>query len=146
MNSRASAGAILHPDELPVIDRGHGARTIPLVTRHVCDAGFLNGITEFDPGASIDLHRHNCIESAMVIEGAAIVEIDGVETSLSAHDITCVPANVPHRFKNASQTARMRIFWTYPTVDATRTPVASGVEHRIDSEHAAAVPRPVSHP
>jgi hypothetical protein len=32
----------------------------------------------------------------------------------------------------------MRIFWTYATVDATRTMVATGIEQSIDDEHEKA--------
>jgi putative monooxygenase len=35
----------------------------------------------------------------------------------------------------------MRIFWTYASIDATRTIVATGVTTRIDEEHGTAVER-----
>lgn len=73
----------------------------------------------------------------MVIEGEAIAEIDGVQHHLSTNDTTWIPANVPHRFINASDKP-MRIFWTYATVDATRTMVASGESRSIDAEHGHA--------
>jgi quercetin dioxygenase-like cupin family protein len=127
--------AILRPDELPSVDRGSGARTVPLVTSALGATSFLNGITTFEPGAAIGHHTHNCVESVVIIEGEAIVDIDGVETPLNLHDTTFVPANIVHRFKNASDTKRMRILWTYASVDATRTIIASGETGRIDGEH-----------
>ena len=72
----------------------------------------------------------------MVLNGEAIVELDGVEYHLSANDTTWVPANVPHRFINASSTNEMRIFWTYASVKATRTILATGDSRSIDSEHS----------
>lgn len=129
--------AILRPGSLPVNDRGNGARTIPLVSRKCGSTSMINGITAFDPGAKIGVHFHNCEESVMILEGDAIAEIDGVRHALSAGDTTWIPANVPHRFLNESD-ALMRIFWTYATVDATRTMVETGVEQSIDAEHAAA--------
>jgi hypothetical protein len=39
-----------------------------------------------------------------------------------------------HRFINASDTSRMRIFWIYASVDATCTIVATGETRSIDSE------------
>ena len=125
---------IFRPDSLPTIDRGNGARTTPLVTANRGATSFLNGITTFEPGAAIGLHTHNCVESVMIIEGEAIVDIDGEETPLSVHDTTFVPANIPHRFKNASHTARMRILWTYASLDANRTLMAAGESGRIDDE------------
>lgn len=127
---------IFRPDELPTIDRGNGARTTPMVTSARGGTGFLNGVTTFEPGAAIGLHTHNCVESVMIIEGDAIVDINGEETPLTLHDTTFVPANIPHRFKNASDTNRMRILWTYASLDATRTLIASGETGRIDAEQA----------
>jgi quercetin dioxygenase-like cupin family protein/heme-degrading monooxygenase HmoA len=125
---------VLRPEEIPSVDRGNGARTIPLVTSRYGATAFLNGITVFEPGAAIGHHTHNCVESVMVIEGTAVVDIDDVETRLRRFDTTFVPANVPHHFRNASAEHPMRIFWTYGSTDATRTPTATGIEARIDAE------------
>lgn len=129
-----SEPAILRPSALKTNDRGGGARTTPLVTRRCGSTSLINGITAFDPGAAIGLHMHNCEESVMVIEGEAIAEIDGVEHRLGTNDTTWIPANVPHRFINASGKP-MRIFWTYATIDATRTMIATGETRTIDAEH-----------
>lgn len=131
------APAVFRLHERPVNDRGNGARTIPLVTRKCGSASLINGVTEFDPGAHIGVHFHNCEESVMVIEGSAVAEVDGIRHHLEAGDTIWIPANIPHRFLNESQ-ARMRIFWTYATIDATRTMVATGIEQSIDAEQAAA--------
>ena len=132
-NTKARA-AILRPSEIKAHERGGGARTIPLVTSGVGSHSLLNGITEFGPGAAIPLHTHNCEESVMVLDGEARVEIDGVEHRMGAGDTTWVPADVPHRFVNASDTDRMRIFWTYASIDATRTIVGTGDTRSVDSE------------
>jgi quercetin dioxygenase-like cupin family protein len=131
------AAVILRPAEIPARERGGGARTIPLVTRKVGATAFINGITVFEPGAAVALHSHNCDESVMILEGHAIVEIDGVEHKAGPDDTTFLPANIPHRFRNASTTERMRIFWTYASVDATRTIIATGATNSIDEEHRA---------
>lgn len=132
-----STAAILRPAELLANDRGNGARTIPLVTRKCGSTSLINGITAFEPGARIGLHYHNCEESVMILEGEAVAEIDGVRHALKAGDTTWIPSNVPHRFLNESQHL-MRIFWTYATIDATRTMVETGIEQSIDDEHARA--------
>lgn len=129
--------AILKPDELPVNDRGNGARTTPLVTRGCGSTSVINGITEFDPGAKIGMHFHNCEESVMILEGEAIAEIDGTRIPLKPGDTTWIPANLPHRFLNTGSGV-MRIFWTYANVNATRTMVETGIEQSIDEEHAKA--------
>lgn len=129
--------AILRPDQLPQNDRGNGARTIPLVTRKCGSTSMINGITAFDPGARIGLHFHNCEESVMILEGEAVAEVGGERHYLKTGDTTWIPANVPHRFLNESDRL-MRIFWTYASVDATRTMVESGLEQSIDDEHEKA--------
>ena len=127
--------AILRPKELKTNDRGGGARTTPLVTRKCGSTSMINGITAFDPGASIGLHKHNCEESVMVLDGHAIAEIDGVRHQLGPNDTTWIPAGIPHRFINASDSQPMRIFWVYASIDATRTMIATGEEGAIDAEH-----------
>ncbi|MFJ9558430.1 cupin domain-containing protein [Streptomyces fuscichromogenes] len=128
--------AVLRPAELPAFSRGGGARTIPLVTQAVGAEVFLTGQTLFDGGAGIALHTHNCPESVTILEGDAIVEIDGTEHRVTRFDTTYVPAGTPHRFRNASDTEPMRILWIYASVDATRTIVETGVTARVDAEHA----------
>jgi putative monooxygenase len=128
---------ILRPKKLPVKDRGNGAKTVPLVGAHLGSTTFLNGITTFGPGAAIGHHSHNVVESVVVIEGTAFVDIDGTEHYLETYDTTFVPANIVHRFRNASETEEMKILWTYASIDATRTPAGSTVAHRIDAEQAA---------
>ena len=127
--------AILRPTELPAADRGNGNKTIPLVSGAVGSQVMLNGITAIAPGQAIGLHTHNCEESVMVIEGKALAELDGADYPLDTFDTTWLPADVPHRFKNPSKDKMLRIFWTYASLDATRTLVATGETHRIGSEH-----------
>ena len=134
MSMTKTEGCILRPSDITPHERGGGARTTPLVTRRIGSTSMLNGITEFGPGAAIPLHTHNCEESVMVLEGDAIAELDGVQHRMGATDTTWVPADVPHRFINASDTQPMRIFWTYASVDATRTIVATGETRSVDSE------------
>ncbi|MFD4669936.1 cupin domain-containing protein [Lentzea sp. NPDC058450] len=128
--------SVLRPAELTPFSRGGGARTIPLVTSARGAEVFLNGQTLFEGGAGIPLHTHNCPESVVILEGDAVVEIDGVEHHLTRFDTTYVDAGVPHRFRNASGTAPMRILWTYASVEATRTIVSTGLTTRVDAEHS----------
>lgn len=125
---------ILRPDELPAFDRGGGARTTPLVTGARGATTFLNGITEFEPGAAIPHHVHNVAESVVILRGEAVVDIDGERTRLREHDATFVPAGIPHHFENCSATEPMKIMWVYASPEATRTLVDTGAERRIDAE------------
>ena len=132
----STAATIIRPSQLVARERGGGVRTIPLVTRAHGATTFINGITIFDPGAAVPLHRHNCEESVVILEGHALVEIDGHEFQVSPQETTFLPANVPHRFRNASNTESLRILWTYASVNADRTIVETGDTRRIDEEHS----------
>ena len=130
---------VLRPSNIPARQRGGGAKTIPLVTRRTGSTSFINGITIFEPGAAIQMHKHNCEESVLMLEGTAVAEINGVEYPVHAGDITFIPAGMPHRFRNTSTTERMRILWTYASVNATRTLIETGDTRSIDEEHQAPV-------
>lgn len=130
------AAVILRPSEIPARERAGGhARTIPMVSQRVGGNDFLNGITAFGPGAAIDEHFHNCDESVVIIRGSAIAHVDGKQYPVGFGDTSFIPAGIPHFFQNASDTEEMHIFWTYASVDANRTIVATGVTTRIDEEH-----------
>lgn len=129
------SAAILDPNALPAKNRGGGIRTVPLVTSRIGSTSLLNGVTTLDPGAAVPLHYHNCEESVLVLSGSARVYIDGVETDVKPGFTTWIPTGVPHFFRNTSATEPLSIFWTYASIDANRTSVATGVTTRIDEEH-----------
>jgi quercetin dioxygenase-like cupin family protein len=130
------AFAFHRPSEQPLVDRGGGARTIPMVSPNSGATELINGYTMFAPGTQIQEHFHNCEESILIIEGAGVAMIGGESISVAAGDVTWVKAGVPHYFKNTSTTKTMKIFWTYTRPDATRTIVATGDERPIAAEHA----------
>ena len=66
---------ILRAGELPSVDRGQGVRTTYLAGRHVGSSRFMNGVTEFDPRASLQTHCHNCEESVVVLRGPGMVRL-----------------------------------------------------------------------
>ncbi|HEY4269100.1 MAG TPA: cupin domain-containing protein [Galbitalea sp.] len=128
---------MLRPDRFSEHVRGGGAATVPLVTAARGATTFLNGITKFAPGSGVAHHRHNTLESVMVIKGEAVVDIDGERTPLRTYDATLVPGGIPHHFENASTTEEMWIIWTYGSTEATRTIIESGATGRIDAEDTA---------
>jgi putative monooxygenase len=126
--------AILDPRVLAAKNRGGGIRTVPLVTSRVGSTSLLNGVTTLDPGAAVPLHIHNCEESVLVMSGRGRVHIDGVETDVEPGVTTWIPTGAQHFFRNTSATEPLSIFWTYASIDANRTIVATGVTTRIDEE------------
>ncbi|WP_394541987.1 cupin domain-containing protein [Pantoea sp. SGAir0418] len=121
MTHTASGSWLLHPADIQPHQRGGGARTTPLVT-----AGM---------GASIPFHFYNCEESVLLVEGHAIFDIDSEAFALQPQYVTFIPAGVPHRFRNASDTETMKIMWIYGSPDATRTLVETGETRPIAAEH-----------
>ena len=130
-----SNAALLRPEELPTYERGGGARTTPLVNKEVGTQSFITGYTSFEGGAVIPFHSHNCQESVVLMEGEAMMDIDGLEYQLKAHDVTFIPPNVVHRFRNLSATQPMKILWIYENTSATRTLAESGQTAPVSAEH-----------
>lgn len=128
---------VLRPSEIKAHDRGGGARTTPLVGPAIGAQGFLNGITEFGPGAAIPFHSHNCEESVVLLEGEAVLDIGGQEYPVKPFETTWIPPNVPHRFRNVSATQGMKILWIYASPQATRTLTETGETRPIAAEHGA---------
>ena len=71
----------------------------------------------------------------MLLEGDAMLDIDGQEIRLQPLDTTWIPPNVSHRFRNLSMTQPMKIFWIYARVDATRTITETGQTNFVSAEH-----------
>ncbi len=116
---------ILAFDGITPVDRGDGIFSRPLVGASLGATVFSNGITTFPPKRGLPLHTHNVDESVTILEGSAMVEVDGTTKRLKAYDTSFVPAGVPHRFVNVGR-GKMSILWVYGGVQVTRTFVDTG--------------------
>ncbi len=116
---------ILRIDSLPVVDRGNGIQTIPLVSKELGSTQLTTGITRFPVGAKVPMHSHNCDEQVTILEGEAEAELDGARHRLQAYDTTLVPANKPHRFVNVG-ISPLAILWIYTSTEVTRTFAETG--------------------
>ena len=122
---------IIDIDEAPVVKRGGGIVTRPLIVRqNTPDAKFTTGMSTFPPGQGAPMHSHNCDEQVTVLEGRGEVEVDGVATALKRHDTTYIPATLPHKFYNTGDRP-FTILWIYGAGEVTRTFTDTGetVEH-----------------
>jgi len=132
--SMADTALVLDPASLPFRERSAGVSTIHLATAARGATGLLNGITRIAPGAAVPEHFHNCEESVLILSGRAYAVIDGVTFAMDERHITLIPTGIPHYLANPSADAPLLIFWTYASIDATRTIVATGRTTRIDEE------------
>ncbi|MBI3977869.1 MAG: cupin domain-containing protein [Chloroflexi bacterium] len=129
---------ISHYDAIPSIDRGSGVRTVPLVTAETGVPNLRVGTTRFTPGTAIPPHTHNCDEVIVLLEGAGIAIVGGVEHAVRPYDTVFVPAGVVHCFQNTGP-APVAILWIYPTDRVTRTLAATGetFEHLSEQDRVA---------
>ena len=116
---------ILRINSLPMVDRGNGIQTIPLVTKELGSKHLTTGITRFPVGAKVPMHSHNCDEQVTILEGEAEADLDGERHRLHAYDTTLIPANKPHRFINVGA-SQLAILWIYTSTEVTRTFAETG--------------------
>lgn len=122
---------IIKTSDVPVIDRGSGIRTTPLVTRASAEAPkIVTGISSYPRGEGAPLHTHNCDEQVTLLSGAGEVEVEGTVTPLEPYDSTYIAGGVEHAFRNTGAEP-MVILWIYTSDVVTRTFADTGetVEH-----------------
>jgi len=91
---------------------------------------FLNGITEFDPGASLPLHHHNSQKAVVVPERLARCQVEERSRDLGPNEAVVIDAGPVHRLANAG--GQLRILFTYGSTFPARTLMATGVTQPVE--------------
>lgn len=120
--------AISISEEVPAYELDKGVDFKDFVGRHNGATAISTGTATFRPSAGLPLHIHSCEESVTILEGNGFCDVGGELIPLKPFDTSFVPARVPHRFFNASNTNRLIILWAYPTVDVDRIVIEENEE------------------
>ena len=124
-------------ENAPVFARGDGVVTTLLVGTEICGkVPFTSGLTRFPSGKKVPFHSHNCDEQVTLIEGEALVEIEGRDSvPVKRHDTAFIPRGNSHRFINTGA-GELMILWVYATDHVTRTFTETGetVPHLSESD------------
>lgn len=93
------------------------------------------GLATFKPNAGLPCHCHNVEECITILRGTAFCDIAGKRTHVQPYDTSFVPAEIPHRFVNASDTEELMIHWTYSQVNISLDPVEDVQRIILDSSN-----------
>lgn len=94
--------AVIRSNEIEPDLGTQGRRGLPLVNAAVGAKSLRVGISTFQPGIRIPLHRHNVEEAIVIIDGEASCRVEEDYYTLHPYDTVHVPAGVKHHFWNAS--------------------------------------------
>ncbi len=91
-----------------------------LVGAHNNAKGLSTGVVEFAAGVKLAYHRHPTTESITLLEGSAVVDVEGRRYRLSQFDNVVIPPGVPHGVENSSADRAARFHVAFPTAAPSR--------------------------
>jgi quercetin dioxygenase-like cupin family protein len=75
--------------------------------------GLVAGVSTLEPGGELAMHSHAPPEVYFVLEGEALVTVDGVERRVSAGAAVFIPGDAPHGVRNPFERP-FKIFYVFP--------------------------------
>lgn len=91
-----------------------------LVGAHNQARKLTTGIVRFDPAIHLAYHTHPCTESITLLEGSAVVEVEGRRYRLVPFDNVVIPPGVAHAVENTSTQRGAAFHIAFPTDAVSR--------------------------
>ena len=103
--------------EIEPFEMDEGVQFHDMMMKEMGPKTIIVGLATFEPGKGLPCHIHNVEESVTILKGNAFCDVEGVRTALEPYDTSFIPAKVPHRFVNASDSEELIILWAYSQID-----------------------------
>lgn len=94
------------PEQAAVVDIQTGVHMRPLVGSHNNARHLTTGLVTFDPDETLAYHTHPFAESITLLEGSAIVEVEGRRYAVGPLDNVFIPPGIAHCVLNTSARER----------------------------------------
>ncbi|MCS0789874.1 cupin domain-containing protein [Cytobacillus firmus] len=105
--------------EIDPFEMDQGVMFHEMMMKEMGTKTIIVGLATFKPNKSLPCHIHNVEESVTILKGSAFCDVEGVRSFLEPYDTSFIPANIPHRFVNASDSEELIILWAYSQVDVS---------------------------
>lgn len=100
-----------------------GVEILTFVSEMCGASSFSTGIARFESGAYLPYHAHKFSEAVTVVEGIAIISIEGREYRLHPKDCAHLPSGIAHQVANESAHEPLIAHWSFASAKPTREPV-----------------------
>jgi len=104
----------------PKVDIDRGVVFEGLVGAHNRAKNLTTGIVRFAAGAQLANHKHTFTESVTLLEGSAVMEVEGRRYVLAPLDNVVIPPGLAHGVKNSSPSREAVFHIAMPTENPTR--------------------------
>lgn len=105
------------------VEQDEGVKFHNLLLQDMEPKTLMVGTATFEPNKGLPCHTHNVEETVTILKGKAYCFIEDEKIYVEEYDTSFIPANIPHRFVNASDSEELVILWVYSQVDASFNPV-----------------------
>lgn len=97
-----------------------GVKIRTLVSASCGSVALNTGLAEFKPGAFLPMHRHPMGEAITVIEGEALLQIEGRRYQMAEFDCAFVPAGTAHSVRNDQRGRDLLVHSAFAGAQVTR--------------------------